>query len=304
MRLGTTGQPKGVQRDNGGHAVALNWSMRNIYNTKPGDVYWAARLVKPLCSFLRSLFQLTICTWSLLLCKSDVGWVVGHSYSVYGPLLHGLTTVFYEGKPVGTPDAGSFWRVIQQHNVHTMFTAPTALRSIKRTDEEGVLPKEYPMPSLQTVFLAGERADSDSIKWAEHALGVPVRDHWWQTETGWAICSNLIGVEGYLPIKYGSTYRPCPGFNVEVLDKQCQPVARGQLGNIAIKLPLPPGSLQTIYNSNERFLSSYLKSIPGYYDTGDAGYIDEDGYVFVMSRTDDVINVAGHRLSSGAMEEV
>jgi acyl-CoA synthetase (AMP-forming)/AMP-acid ligase II len=229
---------------------------------------------------------------------------VGHSYSVYGPLLMGCTTLMYEGKPVGTPDASNFWRVIERHKVHTLFTAPTALRSIKRVDEEGELAKKFDLSSLRTVFLAGERADPDSLKWAEASLNVPIRDHWWQTETGWPICSNLVGVDGYIPVKYGSTFTACPGYDVQVLNDGHEQVPPNTLGNIAIKLPLPPGALLTLYNSTERFHEAYFKAIPGYYDTGDAGYIDEDGYVYVMSRTDDVINVAGHRLSSGAMEEV
>ena len=235
---------------------------------------------------------------------SDVGWVVGHSFSVYGPLLMGCTSVLYEGKPVGTPDAANFFRIIERHKVKILFTAPTALRSIKRLDEEGKLAKKFNLSSLIAVFLAGERADPDSIKWAEDCIGKPIRDHWWQTETGWPICSNTMKLDGILPIKYGSTYTPCPGYNVEILDNAHQPVPANTLGNIAIKLPLPPGALLTLYQNNERFKESYLDAIPGYYDTGDAGYIDTDGYVFVMSRTDDVINVAGHRLSSGAMEEV
>eukprot|EP00601_Ochromonadales_sp_CCMP2298_P018189 CAMPEP_0173222672 /NCGR_PEP_ID=MMETSP1142-20121109/3382_1 /TAXON_ID=483371 /ORGANISM="non described non described, Strain CCMP2298" /LENGTH=587 /DNA_ID=CAMNT_0014150791 /DNA_START=206 /DNA_END=1969 /DNA_ORIENTATION=+ len=274
---GTTGKPKGILRDNGGHAVALRWSMQYVYDMKPGDVFWAA---------------------------SDVGWVVGHSYSVYGPLLMGCTSVLYEGKPVGTPDASNFWRVIERHGVNCLFTAPTALRSIKQVDEEGELVGGFDISSLRTVFLAGERADPDSIKWAAASLGVPIRDHWWQTETGWPICSNLVGHEGYKPIKYGSTYTPCPGYQVEVLDDAHEQVPSGKMGNLAIKLPLPPGALLTLYNNPEGFEKAYMEAIPGYYDTGDAGYIDEEGYVFVMSRTDDVLNVAGHRLSSGAMEEV
>jgi propionyl-CoA synthetase len=230
--------------------------------------------------------------------------VVGHSYSVYGPLLLGCTTVLYEGKPVGTPDAANFWRVIERHRVNALFTAPTALRSIKRVDEEGELTKGFDLSSLRTVFLAGERADPNSLKWAEHSLGVPIRDHWWQTETGWPICANLVGAEGYIPVKYGSTFTPCPGYNVQILDDAHQPVPANTSGNLAIKLPLPPGALLSLYNSPERFQEAYMEAIPGYYDTGDAGYIDDDGYVYVMSRTDDVINVAGHRLSSGAMEEV
>jgi len=274
---GTTGKPKGVVRDNGGHAVALRWTMKNIYNMDIDSIFWAA---------------------------SDVGWVVGHSYSVYGPLLLGCTSVIYEGKPVGTPDNSNFWRVIERHGVNTLFTAPTALRSIKRVDEEGKLAKDFNLSTLRSVFLAGERADPDSLKWAAGSLGVPIRDHWWQTETGWPICSNLVGVDGFIPIKYGSTYTPCPGYDVQVLDDGHLPVKRNTMGNIAIKLPLPPGAMLTLHNNDARFHQSYLEAIPGYYDTGDAGYIDDEGYVFIMSRTDDVINVAGHRLSSGAMEEV
>lgn len=274
---GTTGSPKGVVRDNGGYAVALAWSMANVYGMKQSDVFWAA---------------------------SDVGWVVGHSFSVYGPLLHGCTTVLYEGKPVGTPDASNYWRTIERHGINAMFTAPTAIRAVKRVDEKGELPKKFNISSLRTLFLAGERADPDSLKWAENALGVPVRDHWWQTETGWPICANAVGLEGYIPVKYGSTFRPCPGYDVQILDDEHKQQAANKLGKIVIKLPLPPGALTTLYHNHERFEKSYLAEVPGYYDTGDAGFIDDDGYVYIMSRTDDVINVAGHRLSSGAMEEV
>lgn len=258
--------------------MALEWSLENVYNVRPGDVFWAA---------------------------SDVGWVVGHSYIVYGPLLRGCTTVMYEGKPIGTPDASNFWRTVERHNVQCLFTAPTALRAIKRMDPHGDLPKQFNMTKFRELFLAGEHADPDTIKWAEKALNVPVLDHWWQTETGWAICANAVGMEGYLPVKYGSTFKACPGYNVQILDENNKQVLTPKTtGKLAVKLPLPPGALLTLHNANDRFVSSYLKSIPGYYDTGDSGYIDEDGYVYVMSRTDDVINVAGHRLSSGAMEEV
>ena len=273
---GTTGQPKGIVRDTGGHAVALLWSMRNIYNVKPGEVYWAA---------------------------SDVGWVVGHSYIVYGPLLNGNTTVIFEGKPVGTPDAGAFWRMISQHKICTLFTAPTAFRAIKREDPNAELMKKYDLSGLRALFLAGERSDPDTLQWAETHLKVPVVDHWWQTETGWAISGNPLGVEQF-PIKYGSATRPMPGWNVQVLDSECKEVPRGDIGAICVKLPLPPGSLPTLWNAEERFLTSYMADYPGYYQTGDAGFIDADGYVYVMARTDDIINVAGHRLSTGGMEEV
>jgi len=273
---GTTGQPKGVVRDNGGHLVALNWSMKNIYDVEPGEVYWAA---------------------------SDVGWVVGHSYIVYAPLFHGNTTILYEGKPVGTPDAGAFWRVIAQHRVAAMFTAPTAFRAIKREDPGGKLIKEYDLSNFRTLFLAGERADPDTLAWAERHLGVPVIDHWWQTETGWAICANCVGL-GQLPVKHGSPTKPAPGWNMQVLDDNRRPVKAGDIGALVAKLPLPPGSLPTLWQADQRYKDSYLSEFPGYYKTGDAGFIDEDGYVFVMTRTDDVINVAGHRLSTGAMEEV
>jgi propionyl-CoA synthetase len=273
---GTTGQPKGVVRDNGGHAVALAWTMKNIYNVDPGEVYWAA---------------------------SDVGWVVGHSYIVYAPLLHGCTTVLYEGKPVGTPDPGAFWRVISQHGVSTLFTAPTAFRAIRQQDPEGEFIGKYDLSGFRTLYLAGERCDPDTLHWAEEKLKVPVIDHWWQTETGWAIAANCLGIE-QLPVRAGSPTRPVPGWDLQVLDGEAQPVARGDIGAIVAKLPLPPGTFPTLWQADERFQTSYLSSFPGYYETGDAGYIDEDGYVYVMARTDDIINVAGHRLSTGGMEEV
>ena len=273
---GTTGQPKGVVRDNGGHMVALKWSMSNIYGIQPGEVFWAA---------------------------SDVGWVVGHSYICYAPLLHGATTVLYEGKPVGTPDAGAFWRVVSAHNVKALFTAPTAFRAIKKEDPDGALIKDYDLRCLKTLFLAGERADPETIKWAETHLRVPVIDHWWQTETGWAICANPIGLEA-LDVVYGSPAVPMPGFDLQTLDDNGQPLAPGETGTLAIKLPLPPSCLPTLWNNDERFRDSYLTAFPGYYTTSDAGYIDAKGYAFVMARTDDVINVAGHRLSTGQMEEV
>jgi propionyl-CoA synthetase len=273
---GTTGQPKGVVRDNGGHMVALKWSMQNIYCVDPGEVFWAA---------------------------SDVGWVVGHSYIVYGPLLHGCTTILYEGKPVGTPDAGAFWRVIAEHNAAALFTAPTAFRAIKKEDPEGALIAAHDLKNFRALFLAGERADPDTIRWAEHRLGVPVIDHWWQTETGWAIAANPLGL-GALPVKYGSAGVPMPGWDLHILDDAGKPVAPGALGNIAAKLPLPPSSLPTLWNADDRFRQSYLADFPGFYKTADAGMVDADGYVFVMARTDDIINVAGHRLSTGAMEEV
>jgi propionyl-CoA synthetase len=273
---GTTGQPKGVVRDNGGHAVALKWSMRYVYGVEPGEVFWAA---------------------------SDVGWVVGHSYIVYGPLMHGCTTILYEGKPVGTPDAGAFWRVIEQHKVRAMFTAPTAFRAIKREDPDGLLLKKYDLSSLRTLFLAGERLDPDTLHWAERQLGVPVIDHWWQTETGWAIAANCQGL-GAFPVKPGSPTKAVPGWRLEVMDEAHHPCEPGKSGALMIKLPLPPGSLTTLWQADQRYVDSYLSEIPGYYKTADAGFIDDDGYVFVMSRTDDVINVAGHRLSTGQMEEV
>ncbi len=273
---GTTGQPKGIVRDNGGHAVALHWSMKNIYGVDPGEVYWAA---------------------------SDIGWVVGHSYIIYGPLLHGNTTVLFEGKPVGTPDAGAFWRVVSEHKVATMFTAPTAFRAIKQQDPNGELIRKYDLSGMRTLFLAGERCDPDTLHWAEDKLGVPVIDHWWQTETGWAIAANCVGIE-LLPVKAGSVGRPAPGWDVRTLNSKGKDVKPGDVGAIACRLPLPPGTLPGLWQAEERFRKSYLTTFPGYYETGDAGFIDEDGYVYVMSRTDDVINVAGHRLSTGAIEEV
>ena len=273
---GTTGQPKGVIRHTAGQLVALNWTMKNLYNVDPGDVFWAA---------------------------SDVGWVVGHSYICYGPLIHGNTTIVFEGKPVGTPDPGTFWRVISEHNVKSFFTAPTAFRAVKREDPTGEYVKKYDLSCLKQVYLAGERADPDTIVWAQEQLQVPVVDHWWQTETGWSIAANPIGIEE-LPIKLGSPTVPMPGYQVEILDDAGHPVEAGTLGAIAIKLPLPPGTLPTLWNAEERFKKSYLNTFPGYYETGDAGMMDEDGYVYIMARTDDVINVAGHRLSTGGMEEV
>ncbi|MGI9489480.1 MAG: propionyl-CoA synthetase [Geminicoccaceae bacterium] len=273
---GTTGQPKGVVRPNAGHQVALNWTMKHIYDMEPGEVYWAA---------------------------SDVGWVVGHSYIVYAPLIYGCTTVVFEGKPVGTPDAGTFWRVISEHDVKALFTAPTAFRAIKREDSRGEFVDKYDLSGLRTLFLAGERADPDTIEWAQDKLGVPVIDHWWQTETGWSIAANPVGIE-LLPIKLGSPTVAMPGYDIQILDEGGKEVAPGELGAIAIKLPLPPGTLPTLWNADERFVRSYLATFPGYYETGDAGIKDEDGYVSIMARTDDVINVAGHRLSTGGMEEV
>ncbi|NKB63573.1 MAG: AMP-binding protein [Gammaproteobacteria bacterium] len=273
---GTTGQPKGVVRDTGGGIVSLKWTMKNIYNSDPGDVYWAA---------------------------SDVGWVVGHSYIVYAPLFNGNTTLLFEGKPVGTPDPGVFWRVISEHNVKVLFTAPTAFRAIKKEDPEGEYLNKYDISCLDSLFLAGERTDPDTLNWAKEKLGVPVVDHWWQTETGWAICSNCLGIE-QLPIKDGSPTRPVPGWQLATLDEGGNEIESGEIGSLVAKLPLPPGTFPSLWNARERHFESYLKNFPGYYETGDAGFIDEDGYVFVMSRTDDVINVAGHRLSTGAIEEV
>lgn len=273
---GTTGQPKGVVRHTGGHMVALLWTMKNIYNVGTGDVFWAA---------------------------SDVGWVVGHSYICYGPLLAGCTTVVFEGKPVGTPDAGTFWRVVQDHNVKVLFTAPTALRAIRREDPTGLEFLNYDLSSMDSLFLAGERADPDTIQWAQKHLEKPVIDHWWQTETGYAIAANPLGIEA-LPVKLGSPAVPMPGYQIEILDEGGHPVGPDTLGAIAIKLPLPPGTLPSLWNAEARFRKSYLDHFPGYYETGDAGKMDADGYVYVMARTDDVINVAGHRLSTGAMEEV
>lgn len=273
---GTTGKPKGVVRDNGGHAVAMRYSMKAIYNMDPGDVFWAA---------------------------SDVGWVVGHSYIVYAPLLTGLSTVLYEGKPVNTPDAGAFWRVAEEYKVKALFSAPTAFRAIKKEDTEAKLMKQYDLSSLQTIFMAGERLDPPTYEWAKSISGLPVIDHWWQTETGWGISSNLTGVEA-MPCKAGSSTLPSPGFDVRILDDNGQELGRNQQGNVAIKLPLPPGCLFTIWGDFDRFHDGYLLNFPGYYSSGDGGYIDEDGYVFIMGRTDDVINVAGHRLSTGEMEQV
>jgi propionyl-CoA synthetase len=273
---GTTGQPKGVVRDNGGHMVALKWTMKNIYDIDAGDVWWAA---------------------------SDVGWVVGHSYIVYAPLFKGATTILFEGKPVGTPDAGVFWRIISQHKVKCQFTAPTAFRAIKRDDPQGELIKKYDLSCFKILFLAGERSDPDTIQWSENNLKVPVIDHWWQTETGWAIAANCMGLYQY-PVKYGSPTKPVPGWDLRVVDDSNEEVAPGKIGALVVKLPLPPGTLPTLYQNDERFIESYLEEFPGYYKTADAGYIDEDGYAYIMARTDDIINVAGHRLSTGAMEEV
>ncbi len=273
---GTTGLPKGVVRDTGGHIVALQWSMKHIYGVEPGEVYWAA---------------------------SDIGWVVGHSYIVYAPLFAGNTAILFEGKPVGTPDAGVYWRVISQHNVKALFTAPTAFRAIRGADPDGKLLKQYDLSNFRTLFLAGERSDPDTIKWAEQQLQVPVIDHWWQTETGWSIAANYAGVE-LLPIKYGSPSKPAPGWDLRVLGEDGHELPPGQIGALVAKLPMPPSSFPTLWNADDRYHNSYFAHFPGYYETADAGYIDEDGYVFVMARTDDIINVAGHRLSTGAIEEV
>jgi len=273
---GTTGAPKGVVRPTAGHLVALNWTMKSIYNVNQGEVFWAA---------------------------SDVGWVVGHSYICYGPLIAGITTVVFEGKPIGTPDAGTFWRVIEEHNVRSFFTAPTAFRAIKREDPKGLEIKKYDISCLRALYLAGERADPDTIIWAQDIMGVPVYDHWWQTETGYTIAGNPAGIEA-LPVKIGSPTVAMPGYDVQILDEAGHPMKAGELGAIAIKLPLPPGTLPTLWNAEDRFVKSYLTTFPGYYETGDAGLIDKDGYLYIMARTDDVINVAGHRLSTGAMEEV
>ncbi|PYP24368.1 MAG: propionyl-CoA synthetase [Gemmatimonadetes bacterium] len=273
---GTTGMPKGVVRDNGGHLVALKWSMTHIYGVAPGEVYWAA---------------------------SDLGWTVGHSYIVYGPLFNGNTTVLYEGKPVGTPDPGAFWRVISQHRVRVFFTAPTAVRAIKRDDPNGAHVRRYDLSGFRTFFLAGERCDPDTLHWAERQLGVPVIDHWWQTETGWPIGANCVGL-GMLPVKPGSCTKAVAGYDVRILGEDGHELPAAQTGNIAIRLPLPPGCLPTLWNNDEGYVRSYLSRYPGYYLTADAGYKDEDGYLWVMGRTDDIINVAGHRLSTGAMEEV
>ncbi len=273
---GTTGQPKGIVRDNGGHAVALKWSMKNIYGVDAGEVYWAA---------------------------SDVGWVVGHSYIVYAPLLKGCTTVLYEGKPVGTPDPGAFWRVVSEHDVNVLFTAPTAFRAIKKEDPDGAHVRRYDLSRFRTLFLAGERCDPDTLVWAREMLGVPVIDHWWQTETGWPIAANCMGIEP-LPVKPGSPTRAVPGYDVRVLDDAGRELPAGAMGSITVKLPLPPGCLPTLWNNEDGYRKAYLEQHPGYYVTSDGGYCDEDGYLWIMGRMDDVINVAGHRLSTGAMEEV
>ncbi|MBK8590786.1 MAG: AMP-binding protein [Sandaracinaceae bacterium] len=273
---GTTGQPKGVVRDQGGHAVALQYSMQAVYGVQPGEVFWAA---------------------------SDVGWVVGHSYIVYGPLLNGNTTLLFEGKPVGTPDAGTFFRVIAEHGVKKLFTAPTAFRAIKKDDPDGVLLKKYDLSHFEALFLAGERSDSATLEWAEQHLGVPVIDHWWQTETGWPIVSNCLGIER-LPVKHGSPTLPVPGWDIRVVDDAAHDVPPFTTGALVAKLPLPPGALPTLWNADERFEAAYLADFPGFYKTADAGYVDDEGYVYVMARTDDIINVAGHRLSTGQMEEV
>jgi propionyl-CoA synthetase len=273
---GTTGRPKGVVRDNGGHMVALKWSMQYLYGIDPGEMWWTA---------------------------SDVGWVVGHSYIVYGPLLHGCTSILYEGKPVGTPDAGAFWRVISEHGAVALFTAPTAFRAIKKEDPKGTLLSRYERAKFRTLFLAGERADPDTLKWAEDLLKVPVIDHWWQTETGWAIAGNPMGL-GALPVKHGSPTVAMPGYDVRVVDEATREVPVNQMGSIVIKLPLPPGCLPTLWQADDRFTESYLTEFPGHYKTADAGFKDEDGYLYIMGRTDDIINVAGHRLSTGGMEEV
>ncbi len=272
---GTTGEPKGIVRDNGGHMVALKWSMSAIYGVNQGDVYWAA---------------------------SDIGWVVGHSYIVYAPLLKGCTTIIFEGKPVGTPDASVFWRIIEEHKVKTMFTAPTAFRAIKREDPQAKLMGNFDLSQFKYLFLAGERTDPDTLFWAENSLKIPVIDHWWQTETGWAIAANCVGLHQF-KVKPGSPTKAAPGWDMAVLDGDGKPVVKGDIGAIVAKLPLPPGTLPTLWHNDERYKSAYLSAFPGYYETSDAGYIDEDGYVFVMARTDDIINVAGHRLSTGAMEE-
>ena len=273
---GTTGKPKGVVRDNGGHLVALKWSMKNLYGVEPGEVWWSA---------------------------SDVGWVVGHSYIVYAPLFHGCTTILYEGKPIGTPDAGAFWRVIAEHGAVAMFTAPTAFRAIKKEDPQGKLFARYDLSRFRTLFLAGERADPDTVIWAEKLLKVPVIDHWWQTETGWAIAGNPIGL-GMLPVKHGSPTVAMPGYDVRIVDEACREVAANQMGSIVVKLPLPPACLPTLWQQDARMRESYLAEFPGHYKTADAGFKDEDGYLYIMGRTDDIINVAGHRLSTGGIEEV
>ncbi|OYU86591.1 MAG: propionyl-CoA synthetase [Bradyrhizobiaceae bacterium PARB1] len=273
---GTTGKPKGVVRDNGGHAVALAWSMENLYGVKPGEVWW---------------------------CGSDIGWVVGHSYIIYAPLFHGATSIMYEGKPVGTPDAGAFWRVISEHKAVAFFTAPTAFRAIRKDDPDGAFIRKYDLSHFRTLFLAGERADPPTVEWAEEQLKVPVIDHWWQTETGWCIAGNPVGL-GMLPVKHGSPTVPMPGYKVEVVDEAAKPVPAGTMGSIVIKLPMPPACLPTLWEQDERCKEAYFNEFPGYYKTSDAGYLDDDGYVYVMGRTDDIINVAGHRLSTGGMEEI
>ena len=273
---GTTGIPKGVVRDNGGHLVALKWSMFNLYGVKPGEVWW---------------------------CGSDIGWVVGHSYIVYGPLFHGATSIMYEGKPIGTPDAGAFWRVISEHGAVAFFTAPTAFRAIRKEDPDGKFIRQYDLSKFRTLFLAGERADPPTVEWAEQQLKKPVIDHWWQTETGWCIAGNPVGL-GMLPVKHGSPTVPMPGYQVDVVDEASKPLPAGTMGSIVIKLPMPPSCLPTLWEQDERCKEAYFNEFPGYYKTSDAGYIDEDGYVYVMGRTDDIINVAGHRLSTGGMEEI
>jgi propionyl-CoA synthetase len=273
---GTTGKPKGVVRDNGGHLVALKWSMFNLYGVNPGEVWW---------------------------CGSDIGWVVGHSYIIYAPLLHGATSIMYEGKPIGTPDAGAFWRVISQHKAVALFTAPTAFRAIRKEDPDGILIRKYDLATFRTLFLAGERADPPTVEWAETQLKVPVIDHWWQTETGWCIAGNPVGL-GMLPVKHGSPTVPMPGYQVDVVDEAARKVPANTMGSIVIKLPMPPACLPTLWEQDERCTEAYFNEFPGYYKTSDAGYMDEDGYVFVMGRTDDIINVAGHRLSTGGMEEI
>jgi propionyl-CoA synthetase len=273
---GATGKPKGVVRDNGGHLVALKWSMFNLYGVKPGEVWW---------------------------CGSDIGWVVGHSYIIYAPLFHGATSVMYEGKPIGTPDAGAFWRVIAQHGAVAFFTAPTAFRAIRKSDPDGKFIRQYDLSSFRTLFLAGERADPPTVAWAEQQLQVPVIDHWWQTETGWCIAGNPVGL-GMLPVKHGSPTVPMPGYQVEVVDEAARPVPAGTMGSIVIKLPMPPACLPTLWRQDERCREAYFNEFPSYYKTSDAGYLDQDGYIYVMGRTDDIINVAGHRLSTGGMEEI
>ncbi len=273
---GTTGVPKGILRDIGGHIVALKWTMKNVYDINPGDIWWSA---------------------------SDIGWIVGHSYIVYAPLFHGCTTVIFEGKPVGTPDAGAFWRIISEYKIKTMFTAPTAFRAIKKEDSKGEFFKKYDLSKFKALFLAGERADPDTIHWAEDLLKKPVIDHWWQTETSWSITSNFKGL-GLFPTKYGSAGKPAPGYDVRVLKSDGSEAKSGEMGDIVVKLPLPPGTFPTLWNADKRYKENYMDTYPGFYQTYDAGHIDEDGYVWIMSRTDDVINVAGHRLSTGAIEEV